>query len=888
MQIGPSEYTTSLTTGAENRVRRCAPPRREAQHLLEPTQPSLAVVTPAQIPERETMATAKMISGRILGFDLPYLISEWKDMFKTKTLVADFCAGVTVALVALPLNLALAIAAGVEPGVGIVTGIISSIITALFGGQKYAITGPAAAMAVVLIGIAETYGIGAIWLVGMLAGIMQMLSGFFRLGKLISFIPMPVITGFANAIGVLVIFNALDDFLGLPTKPIAHSGHAAPLAGHPLIPEFIQDINSLFWHVAVHREFNLHAIAIGTIVLVVAIMIPKWTKVVPGQLVAIVVAAVVAALLKFDIPRIVDISTIPTSLPLPMIPTLPWENFDVLFTSAITVFMLGSIESLLSASVADGMTLSRRHHSDQELIGQGLANVITPFFGGIPVTGVIARTAVSIRAGAKTRLAAIVHAFVLMILSFALARQAEQIPLAALGGILILTGVRLIEWEATRQIFKASRKEGIVVLLTMAASVLIDLTAGVVTGLLLTCGLFIRQMSAVKVTEQDYDPDRRANLRLPVPSCKYVGTYLVDGPLFFGAAERFTETILLTQNLRSVILHLKAVSAMDLTGAETILSIFEQLKRNGVRLILAEVPHQPFDILKRFGVVDKLGRENVFKDFRDAILSANKTALQTSCQGCAAALSPTTSDGPSRESAPKDCKLRTAMLLNTDQIASIMRNRLTDVCETGSFAALSQESDTLLPVNSQEEIPSFIRNTPIEELLRCQNFFEASTDRLEQVDLIVGMCIDYRKQIHLPKNCAYVIRNPGANMHSMEFSIALALSAGISQMALIVHNKCIMSEPYKKREDFVKTLHEVHQWTCDSAERFFDDNAGRLEIEEPVAFVLEETERLSALFPRLNVVPLLYNVDNDRLYLIREWCDSRNPESSSNMVLPSA
>lgn len=827
------------------------------------------------------MKNGNAVSDRILGFDLPYLVSEWKDMFKVKTLLPDLCAGLTVALIALPLNLALAIAAGVEPGVGIVTGIVSSFITALFGGQKYAITGPAAAMAVVLIGIAETYGVGAIWLVGILAGIFQILSGVFRLGRLISFIPMPVITGFANAIGILVIFNALDDFLGLPTKPIAHTGHAAPLAGHPLIPEFIQDINSLFLHVVIQRDFNLQAILIGSVVLTVAILIPRWTKVLPGQLVAIVVAAFVAFGLKFDIPRIIDISTIPTSLPFPQIPTLPWENFDVLFTSAITVYMLGSIESLLSASVADGMTLSRRHHSDQELIGQGIANVVMPFFGGIPVTGVIARTAVSIRAGAKTRLAAIVHAFVLMVLSFTLARQAEQIPLAALGGILILTGIRLIEWDATRQIFKASRKEGLVVLLTMAASVLIDLTAGVVTGLLLTCGLFIRQMSRVKVTEQDYDPDRRASLRLPVPACKFVGTYLVDGPLFFGAAERFTETILLTQNLHSVVLHMKAVSIMDLTGAETVLSIYEQLKRNGVRLILAELLHQPFDILKRFGVVDKVGRENFFREFRDAILSANKSALQTTCQSCASVLTHS-DDEQSRELEPKDCKLRTAMLLNTEQIATIMRSRLGDSCETGSFAELTQEFNSLVAVNAKSEIPASIKDTPIEELLLCQNFFEASTDRLEQVDLIVGMCIDYRKQIHLPKNCAYVIRNPGANMRSMEFSIALALSAGITHMALIVHNKCIMSAPYQKKGDFVKTLHEIHRWTGDSAERFFDDNVGLLEIEEPVNFALEESQRLCALFPRLIVVPLLYNVDNDRLYLLREWLLEHDPDSLKN------
>ncbi len=495
----------------------------------------------------------------------------------------------------------------------------------------------------------------------------------------------------------------------------------------------------------------------------------------------------------------INISTIPTTIPLPQLPVVPWEAFDVLFASAITVFMLGSIESLLSASVADGMTLSRRHHSDQELIGQGMANIITPFFGGIPVTGVIARTAVNIRAGAKTHLSSIVHALVLMVLSFTLAKQAEQITLAALGGILILTGARLIEWDATRQIFKASRTEGFVVLLTTLASVLIDLTAGVVSGLLLTCFIFIKQMSALKIIEQDYDPDRRSAVRQPVAACKFVGTFLIDGPLFFGAVERFTETILHTRNLRVVILHMRAVSVMDLTGAETILSIHAQLNRNGVRLILAELPHQLFEMLRRIGAMHKLGEENIFKDFRDAILSANKYALQNSCHGCAAVLKPANEGHKQTDQGPNDCKLRSALLTNTDQLATIMRARLNEGRETGSYVKSPANFERLVAIQSQEDIPASLRQTPIEELIRCQNFFEAS-DRMDHVNLIVGMCIDYRKQIHLPKNCAYVIRSPGANMQDMEFSIALGLSAGIEYMALIVHNKCLMSDPFTKKQ----------------------------------------------------------------------------------------
>lgn len=828
------------------------------------------------------MTTAVTASGaekraRPIGFDWPFLWSEWKDMANPKTITADVWAGVTVALVALPLNLALAIAAGVEPGVGITTGIIAGVIGSLFGGQRHAVTGPAAAMAVVLIGIAQTYGIGAIWMVGIMAGLMQIVSGSLRLGKLISFIPMPVITGFANAIGVLVIFNSLDDFLGLPTKPIAHAGQAAPFHGHPFVPEFIQDIISLFWNVFVHHQWNWQAICIGSLVLGLAVLTPKLTKVVPGQLVAIVVASIVAALCAFEIPRIIDISSIPTTIPLPKFPAMPWEEFDTLFPSAITVFMLGSIESLLSASVADGMTMSRRHHSDQELIGQGLANVVSPYFGGIPVTGVIARTAVNIRAGAKTRLAGVVHSIVLMLLSFALAKQAEQIPLAALGGILILTGIRLVEWEATKQIFRASRTEGMIVVVTTAFSVLMDLTAGVVVGLILTCGLFIKQMSAVKVVEQEYDPaDRRAVVRQPVPSCKYVRTFLVDGPLFFGAAERFTETILLTQNLKTVILHMKAVSVMDLTGAQTILSIHAQLKRNGVRLILAELPHQPLDLLKRLKALEKIGTENLFKDFKDSILSANQQLMQTSCHGCASILKQGEGDeacavepGPKE----KDCRLRSAMALNTDQIANVMRIRMSGGHEKGSLATLTTpvaDQNRLVAIERIEDIPGSIRTTPFEDLIACQNFFDPDA-KTSGTEMIIGLCTDYRAQGHLPKNCTFVVRSPGANMQDSEFSIAMAISSGIKFMALVVHNRCVMSNPFELREHFVTTLQEEHAWSAEKAETFFEQKAGALEIEDPIDFAISEVSRLRTLFPSLRVVPLFYNVENDKMYVIKDW-----------------
>src|SRR4030095_4065071 len=254
-----------------------------------------------------------------LGFDLPYLTAEWKAMFNPSTMVKDIWAGVTVALVALPLNLALAIAAGVEPGVGITSGIIAGIVAALFGGQGLAVTRPAAAMAVVLIEIAQTHGIRGIWLVGLIAGTLQILAGLFKLGRLISYIPMPVMVGFANAIGALVFFNALDDFLGLPSKPIAHPGQMPPFAGQEFIPEFIQDLSHLFWRLIRHGELNQPAVLLGLAAFGIAVLLPKLTKAIPGPLVAIVVATAASLFLNLDLPRIADVSTIPNMIPLPSV-----------------------------------------------------------------------------------------------------------------------------------------------------------------------------------------------------------------------------------------------------------------------------------------------------------------------------------------------------------------------------------------------------------------------------------------------------------------------------------------------------------------------------------------------------------------------------------------
>ena len=817
------------------------------------------------------MTTSTKVTTPRLGFDLPFLQQEWRDMFKAPTIVPDIWAGITVALVALPLNLALAIAAGVDPGVGITTGVIAGVIGSLFGGQRFAVTGPAAAMAVVLIEIGQTYGIQGIWLVGMIAGFLQIVAGLFRGGKLISYIPMPVMVGFANAIGTLIIFNSLDDLCGLSPTPLAHPGQPAPLQGHPLIPEFLQDMTAIFWRLVIHQEGNFAAFGVGIVTFAIAAFLPRVFKAIPSQLVAIVGGTLLATALNLPIPKIHDISSVPSFLPWPSLPALPWEQLDTLFASAITVFMLGSIESLLSASVADGMTMSK-HKPDQELIGQGLANVIVPFFGGIPVTGVIARTAVNVRAGAKTRLSGIVHSLTLMFLIFFLAKYAEQIPLAALSGILVLTGMRLIEWDELREIWRASKKEAAVLLITTAISVLVDLTAGVMAGLIFTCALFVRQMSAVRVTASSTENGNGSAYSGRLPSCKFVQTFTVDGPLFFGAAERFIENIIVVKDIKVVILDMHAVSAMDVTGVRTLLSIHSRLSREDCRLMIAELPSRPMELLERSAAVDILGRENIFDHYDDALTDADLSMLKTNCTGCAASLTATLGVKPPAHPGPKDCPLKSALSTDSSPATRLLAAKLQPADQDHSGKA---GMDRLVSVARDTDIPLPLKHTPFEVLLRSNNMGKIDVTPGDSPQLLIGMCIDYRKSLYLPRDWAFVIRREGANMLGSEFSLAMAMSMGIKSMALIAHDQCAMARPQNSRDSFIKCLTEEHAWNTDLATRFFEDHIRSREIGNEINFVLEETNRLHRTFKGLTIVPMIYRLEDNKLYLIKDWLDSQ-------------
>lgn len=512
----------------------------------------------------------------------------------------DLTGGLTAAVVALPLALAFAVASGVEPKAGLYTAIVAGIIAAIFGGSPVQITGPTGAMAVVLVGIVAKYGIEKVWIAGVMAGIIQVALGIAKLGQLVKFIPYPVTAGFTNGIAVIIFCGQLNNFFGLQ---LPRSEHFLPG----------------LWQTLTHIEaLNWAAVGLGTVVILAKVFWAKINRTVPGSLVGLVLATSIATYLHLDVPTI---GSIPQSLPIPQgIPH--WNDFRLireLINPALALAALGSIESLLSAVVADGMTVSEKHNSDRELIGQGIANIIVPFFGGIPATGAIARTAVNVRSGGKTRLSGVIHGVALALIVLAFAPLAAQIPLAALAGILMVVSVRMIEWEAIGLLVRATYSDFAVMILTWLVTILFDLVLAVEVGLVAAGVLFIKRMSDLslaKIPETEVFPPGT-----PLEFSKEIAVYRVDGPVFFGAAERFVTFLRDEPEVKYLILRMRFVPNMDTTGLVALEDIYHDLKRHDCRLILTGLQPAVRQILERSGLLEKIGLSNCFETTTDAICS---------------------------------------------------------------------------------------------------------------------------------------------------------------------------------------------------------------------------------------------------------------------------
>ena len=526
------------------------------------------------------MATAELSGWR-----------NWQNWRPFEHLKGDLTGGLTAAVVALPLALAFAVASGVEPKAGLYTAIVAGTLASLFGGSSVQITGPTGAMAVVLVGIVAKYGIEKVWIAGVMAGIIQIALGVAKMGQLVKFIPYPVTAGFTNGIAVIIFCGQLNNFLGLELK---RSEHFLPA----------------LWDTLIHiGAFNWAAIAIASVVISTKLLLPKITTVVPGSLVGLILATSIASYFQLDVPTIGEI---PRALPLPHgIPH--WNDprlLRELINPALALAALGSIESLLSAVVADGMTVSEKHDSNQELIGQGIANLVVPFFGGIPATGAIARTAVNVRAGGKTKLSGIIHGVALAVIIMSLAPLAAKIPLAALAGILMVVSLRMVEWEAIGLLMRSTYADLSVMLLTWGVTICFDLVLAVEIGLIASGALFIKRMSDLNLARI---PDVEAfPPGVPLELGKEIAVYRIDGPVFFGAAERFVTFLRDEPEVKHLILRMRFVPIMDTTGLVALEDIYRDLKRHSCHLILTGLQPEVEQLLDRTGLLDEIGRENCY------------------------------------------------------------------------------------------------------------------------------------------------------------------------------------------------------------------------------------------------------------------------------------
>ncbi|WP_103666768.1 SulP family inorganic anion transporter [Pseudanabaena sp. BC1403] len=514
----------------------------------------------------------------------------------------DLTGGLTAAVVALPLALAFAVASGVEPKAGLYTAIVAGIVAAIFGGSPVQITGPTGAMAVVLVGIVAKYGIEKVWIAGVMAGMIQIALGVAKLGRLVKYMPYPVTAGFTNGIAVIIFCGQLNNFFGLHLPNQEH---------------FLQSL----WQTLTHLEgYNWLAIALALLTIGSKLLWNRVNQSVPGSLVGLVVATIAAVIAKslwnLEVPTI---GIIPQSLPMPQ--TIPhWNDFSLvrqLIDPAIALAALGSIESLLAAVVADGMSVSDRHNSDQELIGQGLANMIVPFFGGIPATGAIARTAVNVRAGGKTRLSGIVHGIALALIVLVFAPLASQIPLAALAGILMITSIRMMEWEAIGLLLHTTYADFSVMMLTWLVTVCFDLVLAVEVGLIAAGILFIKRMSELSLVKMPEDSVFPSGV--PIGFGKHIAVYRIDGPMFFGAAEQFVTFLRDAPEVRYLILRMRYVPSMDTTGLVALEEIFHDLKRHDCQLILSALRPEVEQLLDRSGLLAEIGRENCFESTETAL-----------------------------------------------------------------------------------------------------------------------------------------------------------------------------------------------------------------------------------------------------------------------------
>ena len=546
----------------------------------------------------------------------PKLLSTMKNYSK-ENFMADLMAGIIVGIVALPLAIAFGIASGVSPEKGIITAIVAGFIISFLGGSKVQIGGPTGAFIVIIYGIIQEYGISGLTVATLMAGVLLILLGVFKLGAVIKFIPYPIIVGFTSGIALTIFTTQIADIFGLQ------------FGGEKVPGDFIGKWLLYFKHFDTVNWWN--AIVSFASVFIIAIT-PKFSKKIPGSLVAIVLVTLVVYLMKMYggitcIDTIGDRFTIQSQLTDAVVPELNWEAIKNLFPVAITIAVLGAIESLLSAAVADGV-IGDRHDSNTELIAQGVANVVTPIFGGIPATGAIARTMTNINNGGKTPIAGIIHAIVLLLILLLLMPLAQYIPMACLAGVLVIVSYNMSGWRTFKSLLKSPKSDVSVLLITFFLTVIFDLTIAIEWGLVIACVLFMRRVmetTEISVIKDEIDPNKESDLEvheehLIVP--KNVEVYEINGPYFFGIATKFEELMsqLGSHERPQVrIVRMRKVPFIDSTGVHNLTTLCEMSQKDNIHIVLSGVNEKVHKVLEKSGFYELLGQENICPNINVAL-----------------------------------------------------------------------------------------------------------------------------------------------------------------------------------------------------------------------------------------------------------------------------
>ena len=533
----------------------------------------------------------------------------YKDEFTGYSLAKfqqDLLAGLTVAAVALPLALAFGVASGASAAAGLVTAILAGLIMGLLTGAPFQISGPTGAMSAVLIVLVQRYGLEGIWMAGLLSGIVLLVVGLLRLGRFIAFIPAPVISGFTSGIALIIFIGQIDNLLGVKTA-------ATETAAQKFLGYF-------------HGGFtpSLQSLILGLVVIATMLLWPsKWNARFPASLLGIILATLLNYVMKWPAPMI---GAIPQSLLLQSrlsFSNIPWSHFSEFVAPTLTITALGAVESLLCGAVGSNMT-GVRLQANQELVAQGVGNMIIPFFGGVPATAAIARSSVGIKSGGQTRLVSIIHAVGLLLSMFLLTPFMERIPLAALAGVLMVTAVRMNEWDAIRFIFgKRFKTDMIAFTITMLATIVLDLTQAILIGSFLAGAVFLNKIASIDIDVQEVDAEKLRQRGIETEGkCQHVRVAFLTGPLFFAATGQFNEAFRNLGDTHALILSMRGVSLVDTAGIESIHRLHERLHQQGGTLMFAGVHDNARNMLERGGLVEAIGEDNFFWSSDQAIVEA--------------------------------------------------------------------------------------------------------------------------------------------------------------------------------------------------------------------------------------------------------------------------